>query len=600
MRIRRATSVLLLLMSSASISRAQEQVNYLVRVDDPGSRFYHVEADLPATGGTTIVSLPAWTPGHYAIQDYARYVRLFQALGDDGSELRWDRVDKDTWRIFSAEASRVRVSFDFLADTLSLSGSLLKDDFGFFNGTNLFVYPETGYDFRSRVRFDLPDGWRVATELGDGSEPGIYVAADYHELVDNPTFVGHFAIDSVMADGRWTRVAVYPADRFEGVAREMTLKAVQEIADYAHDLFGEPPYERYTTLIYLETEPIGFAGGLEHANSHLDILPVGAFESPERVFPQFLYYLLSHEYYHAWNVKRIRPAELWPYEYDREQFTPLLWVSEGITDYYAKLILARSDLWDDETFWGSIGDAISAVRSQPVAEAVEDASLSTWIDPVFVVPNYYYDKGALLGLQLDIIIRQATENQHGLDAVMARLYHDHFKRGRGFTTEEFLDYVGEYIGDEQAQDFYRRYVDGREPLPLTEVLGIAGVSYQEESTSQPVLRVGLEPGPNGEVLVSFVAPDGPAAEAGLEEGDELLRVGVVETAGPSWLTDFRQAYADAEGEPLPITFRRDGQEMFGETTVATRTRIESRVEAIADAGDDAIRIRQGILDGTTH
>jgi len=152
------------------------------------------------------VSLPAWTPGHCELEDYARWVRHFQAGGDDGALLRWDKLDGNTWRI--------------------ASGSLLKDDFGFFNGTNVFVYPEGRDDFRARVEFDLPEGWKVATELADGEEPGVYLASDYHEPVDNPTFVGHFAIDSVLVDDRWIRMAVYPARYFDDgrtPAREMSL-----------------------------------------------------------------------------------------------------------------------------------------------------------------------------------------------------------------------------------------------------------------------------------------------------------------------------------------------------------------------------------------
>ena len=257
------------LMASAGAAWAQEPIDYLVKVEDPTSRLYNVEVELPATGDTTYVSLPSWTPGHYTLENYARYVRHFRA--EDGERsLRWDKADKDTWRIYSAGATTIRIAYEYFADVTELSQSLLRDDFGFFNGTNLFVYPEKTYDLPARVRFELPEGWRVATELRETGEPDVYTAADYHQLVDNPTFVGHFAMDSAQADGRWIRLAVYPADVMSEAAFGTTLDALQRIADYAHDLFGEPPYPRYTTFVYAYSGQARSAGGLSRASAQSD------------------------------------------------------------------------------------------------------------------------------------------------------------------------------------------------------------------------------------------------------------------------------------------------------------------------------------------
>jgi predicted metalloprotease with PDZ domain len=225
----------------------QEAVRYVVRVDDPASRIVHMEAEMPAGRGETLVSLPAWSPGHYVILNYARYVQSFAARDQAGSPLRWEKVDKDTWRIATPAGGTVQLLYDVRADTVNLSGSLLRDDFGFFNGTNLFVYPDERYDFASTVRFELPDGWGIATELEDGGTPATFGAASYDELVDAPTFLGHFGIDSLQADGVWIRLAIYPADRIDSEYGRRSLEALQRIADYLHDFFpGGPPYDRYT------------------------------------------------------------------------------------------------------------------------------------------------------------------------------------------------------------------------------------------------------------------------------------------------------------------------------------------------------------------
>jgi len=602
MKVRRlAVAVGLLMgMASASVGYTQETISYLVRVDDPDSQLFHVEAELATTGDTTYVSLPIWTPGHYELENYARYIRRFAAMGDGDVALRWDKADADTWRIISEGTARVTIAFDFLADTLNLSGSLLKDDFGFFNGTNIFVYPEGHYDFSARVRFDLPEGWKVATELEDGAEPDVYLAADYHELVDNPTFVGRFAIDSVMVDDRWIRLAVYPAQYAEmnrTPAREMALEALAQIAGVLHDLFGEPPYDRYTTFVYLEESQLTFAGGLEHADSHLDIIPAIAFQNPRLTFRQFFYRLLSHEYYHAWNVKRIRPAEMWPYAYDEQQYTPLLWVSEGITDYYAHVVLTRAGLWGENEFILATRDWIVQTEALPAREAVEDASINTWIDPQYISRYMYYDAGAILGMMLDIKIRGATDNQNSLDDVMAKLYSEHYLENRGFTTDDFIAYVGEHIGLEAAEGFYRDYVDGRDPYPYREVLAAAGLTFETDTVVDPFFGVQVASTRGGRMVVRQVVPGSAAAAAGLRMNDFLLRIGVVEVTSTDWGDDFAQIYGDAVGDSIAVVYQRGGQEFSGETTVRTRTTYQHRLSPAQDASEAQIALRHGILFG---
>ncbi len=598
MGIRRAGLLAAAIAVGATTALAGEPVRYVVRVDDPSSRLYRVEVELPATGDTTLVSLPAWTPGHYKLENYARYVRNFEATSGD-RPLRWDKLDQDTWRIVSTGAERVRVRFDYLAQTLELSHSFLKDDFGFLNGTNLFLFPETGYDFVAEVRFELPDGWKVATELEESEEPGVYRAPDYHELVDNPTFIGHFAIDSVQVDGRWSRLAVYPAAHFRDPARGKALEALGKIAGTAHDLFGEPPYDRYTTFVYLAEENYMFVAGLEHANSQFDILPAIIFDQPQFTYRDLVYPLLAHEYYHAWNVKRIRPADLWPYGYEGEQPTELLWVAEGITDYYGNVILVRAGLWGEREFWKTTRELIAAVEAEPVHEAVEDASLNTWIEPTFVDQYYYYDKGALLGLLLDIRIRHATGNKHSLDDVMARLYREHFLQGRGFTTDDFIGYVGEYIGDEKARDFYRDYVDGRVPLPYQETLALAGMKFEADTIHEPYFGVQLTMGRKNGMLVRQVAPGSPAARAGIRTGDELNWIGEVEVEGGDWDDDFQAFYGGLIGEEITVIYRRGGEEVKRKVKVGERTRYEHRLGPLAGASGSQLALRRGILGSET-
>jgi predicted metalloprotease with PDZ domain len=576
-----------------------QDVRYRVRVEDPTVKVYSVEAIVPAQGDTTLVSLPAWTPGHYKIEDYARHVRYFEASAD-GRPLRWDKVDKDTWRIISAGTSEVTISFEYPAETVALDMSLLRHDFGFFNGTNLFVYPETpaGFDFSSEVRLELPEGWKVATELGGTSDPFVFRAQDYHELVDNPTFIGSFFIDSVHVDGVWSRLAVYPARYMRSPAPEMAMEALEKIAGTIHDMFdGVPPYDRYTTLIYLDNEGFLFLAGLEHTDSHLDLMPAVVFQQPRFSFRGNVYPLLAHEYYHAWNVKRMRPAGLWPYEYDREQPTPLLWVSEGITDYYGYVTLVRSGLWFPDLFWAAMREAIQNLETQPVHEAVEDASLNTWIEPTFVDQYIYYPKGGLLGLLLDIRIRHATGNNSSLDDVMRRLYRESYLQGRGFTTDHVLDYIGEFIGADAAREFYDNYVDGREPLPFSETLELAGMRFRQDTIVEPFFGVQVRADREDRIIVRQVVPGSSAAHAGLVPGDELLAVGTVDVLDEEWGADFVREYERSVGAPLTVVYRRAGEEIVSETNVRTRTRYTFSLSPLPEPTEEQLAIKRGIEGG---
>jgi predicted metalloprotease with PDZ domain len=575
---------------------AGAQVRYTVAVPDPGQPYYRVTAEFPDPGDTLLVSLPAWTPGHYVIENYARYVRSFEARDARGRPLDWDKLDKDTWRVAAGGAGPVRVTLEVWADTLELSMSRLTPEFGFFNGTNLFLFREARFDEPAEVRFALPPGWRVATPLEGG--PDLYRAPDYHALVDAPTFVGRFALDSLVVDGARYVVAVHPDTLFRDPARARFLDGLRRIAEAQHALFGGPAWSRYVVLVLLVTEPIPFAGGLEHANAHLDILPASAFADASGALGPFVLPLVAHELFHAWNVKRIRPAELWPYDYRVEQFTPSLWFSEGVTEYYAHVSLVRAGLWDGEGLRRYLEQSLSEVESEERPVAVEDASLDAWIEPVFTSPYSYYPKGALLGFWLDVRIRAATDNGASLDDVLRALYREFYARGRGFRPEELWALLARHLGAREARAFYEAYVDGREPLPYAQAFAEVGLRYVRDSVVEPFLGVFAVPADEGRgVRVLRVEPGSSAAEAGLRPGDVLLSVGGVRTDDALWGARFRGEFRGRAGVRAEIVFERDGEERRVQATVRTRTLYRHRVVPQPDADPRAVRIWEGILRG---
>ncbi|MBI1723689.1 MAG: M61 family metallopeptidase, partial [Gemmatimonadetes bacterium] len=418
----RALRSLMLVAALPSVAWAQG-TRYRVTVNPPGNTFV-VRAELPVPSGrdTFLISLPAWSPGAYDIANYARFVHGFTASAPDGRPLFWDKADKDTWRIAVGGARQVVVEFRTNPDSIGLEWSAIGQDYAFFNGTNLLPYPEGGdLDSPAELILVTPDGWRVATGLATAGVPGRYRAASYHDLVDSPFLMGRLAIDSVIVDGRPIRFAVYPDSVLTPAVWDSVSDAIRRIATAQNRIFGGPPYEGYTVLLFAPFVEMEWAGGLEHHNSQFDAYAAPFFAPNRRTgrLGDFARPLLSHEFFHLWNVKRIRPAEMWPYDYAREQYTPLLWWSEGVTDYYGDVALARGGLFSVDRFIAGVNDNIREVDDAREIVAAEDASLNTWTHPTYVDESqYYYPKGSLLGLMLDIQIREGTNNQHSLDDVM--------------------------------------------------------------------------------------------------------------------------------------------------------------------------------------
>jgi len=539
-----------------------------------------------------LLSLPAWTPGAYEISNFARRVLEFSpTMG--GRALAWDKADPDTWRVRPAGPGVVEVRFAFRADTLDNAMAWARRDFLLVNGTNVFLYPEgIGFEFPSRLAVRTHPGWRVVTGLDDDGSPGSgegrYRARNYHDLVDAPLFIGRFDLDSARIDGAWHRLASYPAGRLGGRPRDLLWQQMRDFVPRASAVFGETPWRHYSTLLIFDST---FNGGsaLEHGNSHVGIYNDGFIGNP------FLASITAHEIIHGWNVKRLRPADLVPYRYDRPQPTPLLWVSEGITDYYADLVLVRGGVIDSTLFLGLTEGKVQNVTDRPPI-ALEDASLTTWIHPLDETEYIYYDKGSLAGLLLDILIRDASDNRRSLDDVMRSLYQSTYRRGRGFTTGEFWTAATQAAGGRSLADFAARYVDGREPFPWTEVAPLAGLRFRADTVLLPRLGVATV-ADSSRVMVTGVTAGGAADEAGIEPGDQLLRVGEVDIRDDNWGNEFRSRYGSAEGVRISVSLRRRGAELVLPAVIRRERIVTVSLEFDPAAGRKAAAIRSGILRG---
>jgi len=578
--------------TDSTVSAPVSNVHYDVRADRASLaiRRLHVTTTFDvADGAPVVLSLPAWTPGAYEMSNFARWVSAF-AASQDGAALRWDKLDYDTWRVRPTSAGRVTVQFDYEADSLDNAMSWTKPDFALFNGTNLFLYPEgRSLDFPATMSVTTEPSFRIATSMSAAGEPRHFRAATYHELVDMPVVLGTFDLDSTTISGRTVRLATYPAGSVSGERRATVWQQLQRVIPAEVLVFGEAPWDSYT-LIQIADSTYPGASGLEHAASHVDVV------SPVAIGSDFQPSLYAHEIFHAWNVKRLRPAEMVPYRYDRPQPTPWLWVSEGVTDYYADLAEVRGGLVEAAGFYALTSGKIAEIENT-VPFALEDASLNTWIHPRDGTEYSYYPKGSLAGLLLDITIRDASDNRNSLDTVLRELYQSTYKQGRGFTSADFWGAVSRAANGRSFDDFQRRYVDGREPYPWTDALRTIGLRIQRDST--PRIGVSTAPDANGAIRVMELSPESAAAKAGVRVGDVMLRVGDVQVADPDFGAKFRLQYAGRPaGSTLPLTVKRGTETLTLRSALTYGPTAPTIVEDRA-ATPRAVRLRNGILRGTT-
>jgi predicted metalloprotease with PDZ domain len=510
---------------------------------------------------------------------------------DTARTLTWDKLDYDTYRINPAGAKSLRVRFDYLADTLDNAMAWARPDFALFNGTNLLPYPEgRGTAFAATVSVRTEPAWLVATGMqAVPQQAGSYREGNYHDLVDKPFFVGRMDYDSADVAGVWTRLATYPAGALAGSARQQVWDDIKRMIPAEAAVFQETPWPHYTVMMIFDSSSGGGAA-LEHTNSHVGIYNPGFIGNP------ILASITAHEIFHAWNVKRLRPVDMVPYRYDQPEPTVWLWVSEGITDYYADLTLVRGGISGVDQFLSVTAGKIAEVGDNPPT-ALEDASLSTWIHPTDGSQYIYYQKGSLAGFLLDIMIRDASDNRRSLDDVLRELYRSTYKAGRGFTGAQWWQAVSRAAGGRSFADFAARYVDGREPYPWDQVLPLAGLRMVADTIREPRLGLAAGQDSSGAVVVMEVVPGGAAEAAGVHPGDVLLSLGDIPINDPNFGPKFRERFAKDSGQTLPIQVKRNGQVVALSGKVQFVPRVQQRLALDPSAPEKAVRIRDGILKG---
>jgi len=544
----------------AAWGQALEPIKYTLRFPEPHTHYVEIEAVIPsARQPHTDLFMAVWTPGSYLVREYARNVERIQALGVDGKPLPIEKMAKNRWRVSSASLPSFTLRYRVYGREMSVRTNWIEDRFAMLNGAPTFITLVERAQRAHEIRFELPAGWqRTMTALDPGTAPHHYRAADFDTLVDSPILAGNPAVHQFDVDGKpHYLVNEGEAGVFDGAR---AAKDVERIVREHRRMWGSLPYERYMFLNVLSEA----GGGLEHKSSTLLMASRWA-TSTRRRYLSWLG-LVSHEYFHVWNVKRLRPVELGPFDYEREVHTTGLWISEGFTDYYGDLAVHRAGLSTRDEYLRELSSLVEQVQTTPgrLSQPADQASFDAWIRhyrPDENSPNVamsYYTKGAVIAWLLDAKIRRATAGGQSLDTVMLRAY-ERFSGAKGFTEEEFRAVVSAAAGTSTAE-WLTRASETTGELDYREALDWFGLRFgpsgpralPEGQFLWQGLRLRTE---ERRLFVSNVYRGTAAYGAGVNVDDEILALGGFRVVPEQWET--RTGMLSAGDKVAILLSRRD-------------------------------------------
>lgn len=584
-------------LTSAAVTSADEIIDYTVEFPQRKNHYMEVTAVFPASAtvvrgtadrsDTHEVMLAVWTPGSYLIREYQRHLEELTAstvpMGDAASApLEITKVDKNRWQVATGGATHFQIRYRVYGRELSVRTNWIEDAFAFVNGAPTFLTCSDGKPRRHRVRYKLPKEWQhCVTGLPHAPktrpEEHIFEAVNFDQLVDCPVLLGNLDIHSFEVGGKQHRLVSHGGEGFWDGAKAAS--DVQKLVEEQTRFWECIPYDNYTFLNAI----VESGGGLEHSNSTLMLTSRWTFRNPKR-YRGWLG-LVSHEFFHTWNVKRLRPVALGPFDYEREQLTESLWIVEGITSYYDDLLQKRAGLLTEKQYLEQLSKGIGTLQVTPgrLVQPLRAASFDAWIKHYRKDENSgntsisYYTKGAVVGFLLDVMIRRATNDRRSLDDVM-RLAYDRYSGERGYTEEQFRAVASEVAGSDLTS-WFAHACDSTRELDYTAALDWFGLRFKDpeaqkqdgdaaQSSGDDADAAAsaddetLVPGwiglaskvQDGALIVSSVKRGTPAHTAGLNAGDEVIALDGFRVRASGW-GERRKQYAPGQTGSLLISRR---------------------------------------------
>lgn len=511
---------------TAMTTAQQPAIEYKLGMSKPWTHFLEVEVSfsgLPETNPTFDVAMPVWRTGRYVTFDFAGGVQEFSTTDENNKPLPWKKTDKSTWQIEKRQATKVTAHYKVYANEFSSRTRGLNDEHAFVDGCAVFMYNEGYKHFPLTLTVSPYKDWHVTTGLDAmKGERFRFTAPNFDYLVDCPLEIGNQKDFEFEVAGKKHVLSIFGSGNFNA---DTLIKDISTIVKAAKEFWGELPYERYIFMLHLT--PSG-GGGTEHINSTIMGARPFIFKNP-KAYEGFLG-LVSHEYFHTWNVKQLRPYGIHPYDYTKENYLRELWIAEGTTSYYGGLLLVRAGFITVKKYVDGLAPNIEGDRNrhgntiQSLSESSYDAWVKYWKDnqQAYNSEADYYDKGSDVSLLLDLEIRQRTNNKHSLDDVMRTLYKRFPLNGsKGYTVDD-MQAIAEELAGGSLKEFFDNYVHGTTPIKWEHYLGYAGLELTAKDLDRKPWLGAVTKDNDGNTRVTRIIAGSPAEDAGLSVGDEVV------------------------------------------------------------------------------
>lgn len=585
------------------------ELAYHVRLNHPSTHLVEVEiAASKVTEPALDFVMPAWAPGRYAIYDFAKNVQEFVALGTQNQQLPWTKLDKQTWHVEAHDSGgTVKVRYRVFANDLTGTFSQFDSTHANLNGASLFMYVAGHKPDPLSLAVDSPPKWRLISALSASSGQQSFRVPNYDRLVDTPLEISpECSLDEFKEQGKTMRVALHTYEE-DDTDRSVLLEGLKKIVHAEMAAMPEPDFQSFTFIFHFAPD-IAQGDGMEHFDSTQIVIRGNLREGVQEALET-----AAHEFFHLWNVKRLRPAGLGPFDYTRENYSRSLWFAEGVTSYFACLCLLRSGLWSRQQLLHRFAEQIRELEREPgrALMSAESSSFTAWFydrSPQMQETNFanstisYYNKGLLLGVLLDLEIRSQTRGQKSLQDVLVSMYHKFYEAppatyygpGRGYEERDILEALNAATGGDFSS-FFERYVRGTDPLPFAEALRGAGLELRVNVApgSAPSLGAVVQPDNRGVKIVA-VRSGGAADRAGLSRDDLLIAVDDQSLATEE-LPNRLKIYPP--GTEVALTVERHGQREIIMATLDPPVPDQYSIEELPTATPEQINLRNGWLGG---
>ncbi len=509
------------------VLNCKAQTTYNISFPNPNSHYIKVSALYSELGTDSVdIKMAVWTPGSYMVREYSRNVEGFKAVDASGNNLKVTKVRKNVWRVYQGKSTAISCDYMVYANELNVRSCFVDVDQAYINGVGLYMYTDATKDKSFLVRFNPANDWKkISTGLSKAAE-NIWqrTAADFDELVDAPTVLGNHTVFSFDYKGIPHHIAMVGEAKYDSVKIK---NDIYKIVDECTAIFGENPNKEYTFIVH-NTQSGG--GGLEHRNSTSIMTARTSYENKEG-YEGFLS-LVAHEYFHLWIVKRVRPLELGPFDYENEVYTRQLWFFEGFTSFYDDYIVYRCGFTSEAEYLDIVKTNLQTILNTPgdKVQPVSEASYDAWVKYYRRNENSknsqvsYYTKGAIIASVLNLDLLHRSNGKYSLDTLMNYLFHQHYKvHKRGLTDAELQQFF-EKLGNTGYDDFFNKYIHGTEAIPYEHYFMLAGLELKRvdgRKKQTGYLGAVMNKG-TSKTVVTEITRDSPAWNQGLSAGDEIV------------------------------------------------------------------------------